>query len=98
MINDFTFSAFVEVSQHGKGAYYYVMVPHHVADVLNNAPVLRGGFGSIKCKATIGKTVWTTSVFPSDGLFLLLVAKKIIMSEGFHAGDKVEVTLSFSEF
>ena len=74
------------------------MIPHNVADALNSAPALRAGFGSIKCKATIGKTEWTTSVFPSDGSFFLLVAKKIIMGENLHAGDKVEITLSFNVF
>ena len=96
-MNTFTFTTILEASQHGKGIYHFAMVPPPIADVLSDAPVPRAGFGSIKCQATIGNTVWSTSVFPTDGLYVLLIAKKIMMAEDLHIGDQVEITLSIRE-
>ncbi len=54
------------------------------------------GFGSAKVTATIGKTSWTTSVFPhkaSDG-WLLPVKKAVRVAEDLAVGDLVRVSLA----
>ena len=81
-----------------RGTYHYVMLPSDIAEVLSEAPLLRGGFGSIKCKAAIGATQWATSVFPDKGDYLLLVAKRVLLAEGLSAGDEAEVTLTDFQF
>jgi len=74
------------------------MLPSDIAEVLNEAPLLRGGFGSIKCKAAIGATQWATSVFPDHGDFLLLIAKRVLTAEGLTVGDETEITLTDFQF
>jgi len=74
------------------------MLPSQIADILNEAPITRAGFGSIKCKAAIGDTAWDTSVFPDHGDFLLLIAKRVLKAEGLAVGDQAEVTLSGFQF
>lgn len=54
--------------------------------------VSRRGFGSLPVLVTIGKTVWTTSIFPSShsGSYLLPVKAKVRQHENIQAGEKVE--------
>jgi len=90
---EFTFTSTLDVTQHGRGTYYLFNVPTHIGDILNDMPILRGGFQSIKCKAIIGESSWDTSVFPSDNQYLLLIAKKWVIAENLVVDDSVEITL-----
>lgn len=55
----------------------------------------RVGWGSIKVRATIGKSTWDTSVFPEKGsqAYLLPVKAGIRKSESIQSGDTVSVVL-----
>lgn len=44
--------------------------------------------------AKIGKTQWTTSLFPKDGLYLVPLKNMVRNAEGIELGDMVEITLS----
>jgi hypothetical protein len=90
---EFTFTSTLDASQHGRGMYYHISVPKDTSSVFDDLPILRGGFKSLKCTATIGDSSWTTSVFPDKDEYLLLVAKKWVEAEKLGVGDPVEVTL-----
>lgn len=53
------------------------------------------GFGSLPVEVTIGKTVWTTSIFPSktSGSYLLPVKVKVRRAEDIEAGEKVKFSI-----
>ena len=53
------------------------------------------GFGSVKVRASIGDTQWSTSVFPSKdtGGYILPVKAPVRKAEGLGEGDAVELTL-----
>jgi Domain of unknown function (DUF1905) len=53
------------------------------------------GWGSVKVEATIGETVWQTSIFPGNGddTYLLPVKAAVRKAEGIVVGDQVTVTL-----
>jgi hypothetical protein len=54
------------------------------------------GFGSIKVRAKIGKSVWDTSLFPSkEGPYLLAIKKSVRFDEGIEAGDVVKISCVF---
>jgi hypothetical protein len=54
----------------------------------------RRGFGSVKVDVAVGKSRWSTSVFPQrDGGWFLPVKKAICRAEGIEPGDKVRVRL-----
>ena len=54
----------------------------------------RRGFGSVKVQVTLGKSFWSTSVFPQkDGGWFLPVKKAICRSEDLHAGDQLDIRL-----
>ena len=79
------------------GGWRFARVPVHVADELRMGE--RNGFGSVKVRATIGETIWSTSVFPekSSGSFLLPVKKVVRTAEGIDDWDVVAITLQRAE-
>jgi hypothetical protein len=56
---------------------------------------LRRGFGSVRVRAAIGGSTWTTSIFP-DGArnaYVLPVKRAIRRAESLDAGDTATVTV-----
>ncbi|MEZ5231631.1 MAG: DUF1905 domain-containing protein [Acidimicrobiales bacterium] len=53
------------------------------------------GFGSVRVEATIGATVWRTSVFPDrgSGCYVLPLKQAVRKAEGLLDGDPATVTL-----
>ena len=54
------------------------------------------GFGSVRVEATIGGSVWKTSVFPSSdqpGCYVLPVKKSVRTAEGIDEGDRVNASV-----
>jgi hypothetical protein len=50
----------------------------------------------IPVAAQIGRTRWTTSLFPKDGGYLVPVRASVREAEGLAIGDTVEVRLTVS--
>ena len=57
------------------------------------------GFGSVRVRATVGATSWTTSVFPdaARGAYVLPVKKAVRRAEGLDEGDPADVVLEVLE-
>jgi len=91
---ELAFISTLETAEHGRGTYHLFTVPEHVSSVLSDLPVLKGGFQSIKCRATVGESSWNTSVFPSGEQYILLIAKKWVAAESLIIGEPIEVTLT----
>ncbi|WP_433790232.1 DUF1905 domain-containing protein [Actinoplanes sp. CA-252034] len=55
----------------------------------------RRGFGSLRVRATVGRSSWTTSVFPDSGrkTYVLPVKRAIRAAESLTAGDLTTVTV-----
>lgn len=56
---------------------------------------LRRGFGSLRVRATLGTSSWTTSVFPdaTRGTYVLPIKRAIRKAEGLAVGDVTTVTV-----
>lgn len=80
----------------GKGAWHFVTLPVDESGLIRMAVPVKAGFGSVKVKARIGATSWTTSIFPDSksGAYLLPVKAAVRKAEAIAPGDGVEVTLS----
>ena len=77
-------------------SWWFVTVPADESDELAELPLPPRGFGSIRVRATIGGTTWTTSVFPSDrgaGGYVLPLKKAVRKAEGLGPESTPEVTL-----
>lgn len=76
-------------------SWWFVTVPPELSDELADLPLPPRGFGSIRVRVTVGKTTWTTSVFPSDsnGGYVLPMKKKVRDAEDLVPEKPVQVTL-----
>jgi hypothetical protein len=60
---------------------------------------LRRGFGSLRVRATIGASTWTTSIFPgSQAAYVLPVKRPIRVAEALDVGDRATVTVELIDF
>ncbi len=51
--------------------------------------------GMIRVQATLGKTVWETSLFPNkkENCYIMAIKKSVRQSEGIFDGDEVRIVL-----
>ena len=81
----------------GPSPFHFVTVPEaesrKIKEVSN---LVTYGWGVIPVTARIGKTDWTTSLIPKDGLYLVPLKNVIRFSEGFNIGDFIEVQISLN--
>ena len=79
-----------------EAGWTFVSLPADVAaEIRDIAGGSRRGFGSVRVRAAIGGSTWTTSIFP-DGqrdTFVLPVKKAVRGAEGVEAGDVATVTV-----
>ena len=75
--------------------WFFVTVPAQESARIRERPRPPRGFGSVRVRATIGSTTWSTSVFPDStrGAYVLPVKKAVRLTEGIEDGDTVEVSL-----
>lgn len=84
------------------GSWHFLTIDGKAGESLSATALMRrmegsiGGFGSLKVRATIGGSVFATSVFPSrsEG-WLLPVKTSVRKAEGLGEGDKAVVELEF---
>ncbi|MEE6286873.1 DUF1905 domain-containing protein [Georgenia sp. MJ173] len=77
--------------------YTFVSLPPDVADeILDGAGRFARGFGSVRVEVTIGKTVWRTSIFPSnsDKTYVLPIKKAVRQAEGLDIGGTATVRVT----
>ncbi|HMO75266.1 MAG TPA: DUF1905 domain-containing protein [Sphingopyxis sp.] len=83
-------------------AWFFVTIAGDAADGIRIAAMTgqwldgRKGFGSARVTATVGDTVWNTSVFPhrESGGWLLPVKAAVRKAEALAEGEAVTVTVS----
>lgn len=75
--------------------WIFVTLPEDVADDVDEAALMTGGFGSVKVNVTCGNTTWSTSLFPdsSSGSFVLPIKKAVRTAQEIDEGDTAEFTI-----
>jgi hypothetical protein len=91
-------TALVWIWNPGKGRWHFLTIPPEQAVEIKLQTIgsgRRGGFGSVKVAVQIGKTRWSTSVFPDrkTGGYILPIKADVRRREDIGAGDEVAVTL-----
>lgn len=91
-----TFSAKVWIYP-GVGGWHFVYLPKSEAARVAKLQVQKVGFGFIPVRATVGKTTWKTTVFPSkkEGTYLLAIKAAVRKKEQIFEHDMVSVSLVF---
>lgn len=80
----------------GPATWRFVTLPFDVTDEIDEITTgKQAGFGSVPVKVTVGRTTWTTSVFPSkeQQSFILPVKAPVRKAEGLAEGSSVSVRL-----
>jgi hypothetical protein len=79
----------------GPSPFYFVTVPEEQSEALK--AILRFvtyGWGMIPVDVRIGKTEWTTSLFPKNGAYIVPLKDSVREAENLDAGDQVTVWLA----
>ncbi|GAA0802433.1 DUF1905 domain-containing protein [Spirilliplanes yamanashiensis] len=65
------------------------------AEIRARTAGLRRGFGSVRVRASLGRSTWTTSIFPDSArdTYVLPVKRAVRTAERVDAGDTVRVTV-----
>jgi len=91
---EFSFTG-IMIEWRGPAPFYYITIPADVCvEIKAAAKVLSYGWGVIPVTSTIGKTTFTTSLFPKDGGYLLPVKNAVRLPEKLELGMQVKVELS----
>jgi uncharacterized protein DUF1905 len=81
-------------------AWIFVSLPVGDSEEIRDlAGGLRRGFGSVRVRATIGTSTWTTSIFPSSQAgYVLPVKRPVRVAEALDVGDVATVTVELIDF
>jgi len=91
---EFSFSAAL-VEWRGPAPYHFLPLPEGASEAIGEvAGALTYGWGVIPVTATIGRTRFSTSLFPRKGGYLLPVKDAVRSAEGIRPGEPVAVTVA----
>src|SRR6266851_10210857 len=78
----------------GPAPFYFVTVPAQQSrDIKAISSLVTYGWGVIPVRVRIGKTEWTTSLFPKDGRYLVPIKARVQNAENLKEGDQVTIRL-----
>jgi hypothetical protein len=79
----------------GPAPWYFITVPPEECGELKDASrLVTYGWGMIPVTARIGRTEWTTSLFPKDGSYVVPIKTVVRQAEGLQEDDVVTVRLT----
>ena len=78
----------------GPAPWYFVTVPEEQCrDLKAVSGSVTYGWGMIPVHVRIGKTKWTTSLFPKDGSYIVPIKASARKAEKLEEGDKEKIRL-----
>ena len=81
-------------SWRGPAPYHFVTVPGPLSQELRSAAAaLSYGWGMVPAEVEIGSTVWTTSLWPKDGGYVVPLKDLVRRAESIEVGDVVRLVL-----
>jgi hypothetical protein len=80
-------------------SWTFVSVPREPSEDIRDQAGASRTFGSVRVRATVGDTTWTTSVFPDSGrgCYVLPIKRAVRRAEGLDEGDQVTVTVELMD-
>lgn len=79
----------------GPSPWHFVTVPEEECGSLEAiATSVSYGWGMIPVTARLGRTRWTTSLYPKDGSYIVPVKAWVRKAEGVELGDRVTLRLA----
>lgn len=91
---DYEFSAEL-IEWRGPAPFYFLPIPESISNEIKaDTALLSYGWGVIPVSARIGKTAFTTSLIPREGVFLLPVKNAVRIPEKLTLSNRVSVSIS----
>lgn len=79
----------------GPAPHHFVRVPDdRVADLRAASPLVSYGWGVVPVEAQLGRTRFTTSLFPREGGYLVPLKAAVRRAEDVELGDTVTLVLT----
>ena len=74
-------------------------VPEQASDEIDAYSPMKGGFGSVRVRVTIGGSSWLTSVFPDTtrGCYIVPIKKSVRVAEGVDLGEVAHIRLELAD-
>lgn len=81
----------------GPSPFFFVQVPKkQSAQIKSVSALVTYGWGVIPVTVKIGKTEFTTSLFPKDGLYLVPLKATVRKKENLEKDDNVKISLKLN--
>lgn len=94
----FEFSSEVTRWSSSQDSWFFAHVPLPESTEIRSLPFPRRGFGSLRVRASIGATTWTTSIFPEgDGRYALPLKRQVREREDLDDGDTAGIVIELIE-
>lgn len=78
----------------GPAPWFFVTIPPHQShDIKAISNFVTYGWGVIPVRVQIGKTEWTTSLFPKDDCYIVPIKATVRKAEKLAEGDTVTIQL-----
>ncbi len=78
----------------GPAPWFFVTIPPKPSrDIKEISRIVTYGWGVIPVHVRIGKSEWTTSLFPKDGRYIVPIKASVREAENVNVGDKVTIRL-----
>jgi uncharacterized protein DUF1905 len=78
----------------GPSPFFFIAIPAKPSrDIKAISNLVTYGWGVIPVTVQIGRTVFTTSLFPKDGRYLVPIKVRVRKAEKLEEGDKVDIRL-----
>jgi hypothetical protein len=78
----------------GPAPFLFVAVPPQQSEEIKAVSgLVTYGWGVIPVHVRIGRTEWTTSLFPKDGKYLVPIKMLVQKAEGLKEGDTIKIRL-----
>jgi hypothetical protein len=79
----------------GPSPFHFVTVPDEECGAIEAASSLvTYGWGMIPVTVRMGRTTWTTSLWPKDGRYIVPLKAAVRRAEGVDVGDQVKLRLT----
>jgi hypothetical protein len=74
-------------------SWFFTALPPALSADIREIPRPQRGFGSVRVRARIGTSTWTTSIFPGRDAYVLPLKKAVRDAESLGDGDIAVVSL-----
>jgi hypothetical protein len=79
----------------GPSPFFFIPIPEaHSKKIKTLAAQLTYGWGVIPVVGKIGKTEFTTSLFPKDGIYYLPIKNQVRLAEAIEIGSEVSAQIN----